>query len=269
MSANNGLYAYGLVSKLPELPDIVGIDKKHKVYPVVGGDICVMVSEIDIDQFQKRVKNLIAELAQNPGDLQSDIGEVLQAHEHVIAALMQDTTVVPLKFGTILKDEQAALKMLRDQEEQFKSLLAKFAGKVEWGLKVYVDKQAFIKHVMQTEQRFTDLEHKREKLSRGAAYLLGRKREEEVEEYVANQFDEVTEEIFQDLENDASEAQMNDIMPQRMTGEKQEMILNAAYLVERNKVDQLLQRGTNLMKKYEFMGLDLEFSGPWPPYNFT
>jgi hypothetical protein len=47
------------------------------------------------------------------------------------------------------------------------------------------------------------------------------------------------------------------------------MILNAVYLVEREKIAQFCQKGKRLMEEYEFMGLDLEFSGPWPPYNFT
>jgi hypothetical protein len=269
MNANYGIYVYGVVDKIPERLDIVGIDKRHKVYPVVRGDICVMVSEVDIDQFQNQVNNLIAELTKNAGDVPSGTGEILQAHEEVIVALMQDTTVVPLKFGTILKDEKSVLKMLQDQEEQFKSLLIKFAGKVEWGLKAYVDKQAYVKYIMKNEQKFIDLGHKLEKLPRGSAYLLGRRIEEEVDKYVTNQFSEVTEEIFQELEKDASEAKLNDILSQKVTGKKKEMILNAAYLVERNKVDHLFQRGTSFMKKYEFMGLELEFSGPWPPYNFT
>jgi hypothetical protein len=47
------------------------------------------------------------------------------------------------------------------------------------------------------------------------------------------------------------------------------MILNAAYLVARHKVDHLCQRGTDFIKNYAFMALELAFSGPWPPYNFT
>jgi hypothetical protein len=269
MDANDGLYAYGVVDKIPERLDIVGIDQRHKVSPVVKDDICVMVSEIDIDQFQNQVKNLIAELTKSAGDVPSGTGAILQAHEEVIVALMQDTTVVPLKFGTILQNEKAVLKMLQDQEEQFKRLLVKFAGKEEWGFKGYVDKQEYIKYVLQNEQKFTGFKYKIEKLSRGAAYLFRRKWEEEIDEYITDQFSEVTEEIFQDIGKDSFEAILNDILPQKVTGKTKEMILNAAYLVERNKVDHLFQRSTSFMKKYEFMGLELEFSGPWPPYNFT
>jgi hypothetical protein len=113
------------------------------------------------------------------------------------------------------------------------------------------------------------MEQKRANLSRGAAYLFGRKMQEELAEYVNDQLSLVAQEIFQALGHDAPEAKLNDILPPKVTGKQQEMILNAAYLVERHKADHLYQQGTGFMKKYQFMGLDLEFSGPWPPYNFT
>jgi len=269
MISKYGLYAYGVVGKSPKQHDILGIDKKNKVYPVAGRDICVMVSEVDIDQFQNQVKSLLSELTKTAGAVQSGAGEILQAHEDVIDILMQDTTVVPLKFGTILIDEKAASKMLQDNEEKFKSLLAKFSGRVEWGLKVYADKQALIKHIAQVGPKFTSPEEKQEKLSRGAAYILGRKMEEELKDQVVARFAQVSEEIFQELGKDVSEAKLNDTLPQKATGKKKEMILNAVYLVEREKVAHFCQQGNRFMEEYEFMGLDLEFSGPWPPYNFT
>jgi type I site-specific restriction endonuclease len=268
MNSNRGLYAYGIVGKSPQQLDIVGIDKKNKIYPVVGEDMCVIVSEVDIDQFQSQVKQLVSALEKNTEAPQRDMEEILQAHEHVVETLIKETTVVPFKFGTILRDEQAAAKLLQDEEERFKKLLAKFTGRAEWGLKVYADKQALIKHIVQVEPRFKSLEEQRKKLSRGAAYLLGKKMEEDVKDHIVARLTQITEEIFQELRKDASEAKMNITLPQKLTGKKKEMILNAAYLVEREKVPHFLQQGKSFIEKYEFMGLDLEFSGPWPPYNF-
>jgi predicted nucleic acid-binding protein len=92
--------------------------------------------------------------------------------------------------------------------------------------------------------------------------------EEELKDQVVARLVQVAEEIFQELEKDASEAKLNETLSQKVTGEKKEMILNAVYLVERGKVAHFRQRGKRFMEKYASMGLDLEFSGPWPPYNF-
>lgn len=267
--ATYGLYTYGLAGKSPERLDILGIDKQHTVFPVEGRDICVMVSNIDIDQFQNQVKVLFSELTTATGAAQSGTGVLLQAHEDVVEALMQDTTIVPFKFGTILKDEKAAARMLLDDEEQFKKLLLKFTGRAEWGLKVYADTQEFMRHAAQTDPRFKHLEEQRARLSRGAAYLLGKKVEEELKDHAAARLAEITAVLFQELSKDAYEAKLNKTIPQQWTDNKKEMILNAAYLVEREMQAPFCSQGQRLRERCAGLGLDLEVSGPWPPYSFT
>ena len=269
MAFSYGLYAYGLVGKNLEPFAILGIDKKGHVYPVQGKDSCVMVSEIDIDTFQDQVKKLLSELTRAAGTAQNGAEEILQAHEDVVDTLMKRTTVVPFQFGTILKDEQAALKMLQEYEEKFKNLLSKFVGRAEWGMKVYANQQEFIHYMVQIEAEFKHLEEKREGLSKGAAYLLKRKIEEELKDKALTRLAEVTEVIFHTLGKDAYEGKVNTTLPQKLTGKKKEMILNAAYLVEREKVVAFCKQGKRLMEHYGAMGLDLEVSGPWPPYSFT
>lgn len=268
MTSQHGLYAYGLVGEVPGQLDILGIDKQHKVYAVAGEDVCVIVSKIAVDAFQDQVKHLFSELATTAGATQRGTEELLQAHEGVVDILMRGGTVVPFKFGTILKDEAAASKMLRNDEERFKMLLSKFTGRAEWGLKIYADRQEFIKYIGQTESRFKSREEQQGTLTRGVAYLLRRKMEEELKDGVVAQLAEITEAVFQELGKDAYETKVNNTLPQKLTGKKKEMILNTVYLVERDKAARFCNRGKRLVKKYESMGLDLEVSGPWPPYNF-
>jgi Gas vesicle synthesis protein GvpL/GvpF len=269
MASSYGLYAYGLVGKNPEPLNILGIDKKSHVYPVEGKDSCVMVSEIEVDTFQNQVKKLVSELTGSAESVQHGTKEMLQAHEDVLDTLMKSTTVVPFQFGTILKDEQAALTMLQDHGEKFKNLFSKFVGRAEWGMKVYVNQQEFIKYLAQCELDLKNLAEKREGLSRGAAYLLGRKREEELKDNALTRLAEVSEAIFHKLGKAAYEGKLNKTLPQKFTGKKKEMILNTVYLVEKEKVATFSKQGKRLMEQYKGMGLDLEFSGPWPPYSFT
>lgn len=268
MASNYGLYAYGLVGESPEPLDIWGIDKRNKVRPVEGEDSCVMVSEIDIDIFQNQVKKLFSQLTGSTEAAQSGTQEILQAHEDVVDTLMKSTTVVPFQFGTILKDEQAALKMLQEYGQKFKNLLSKFIGRAEWGMKVYANQQEFINYMVQIEPEFKNLEERRGGLSRGTAYLLGRKMEEELKDKALTRLAEVAEVIFHTLGKAAYEGRLNKTLPQKLTGKKKEMILNTVYLVEREKAATFCKQGKRLMERYRVMGLDLEVSGPWPPYNF-
>lgn len=242
-----GLYAYGLVGKSPEKLDILGIDKKNRVYSVEGRSVCVCVSKIDTDKFQDEVKKLLSETE-----------SILRNHEDVVDALMKLTTIVPFKFGTVLRDEKAASKMLRDNEKKFKKLLSKFTGRVEWGLKVYADKP-----------RQRPASQRGGRGSPGVAYLLGRKMEEESKNDVATGLVKVSEIIFHKAEKIAYEAKLNQTLPQKLTGKNKEMILNAAFLIEKEKVALFCQQVKRLTKKYEPMGLEIGLSGPWPPYSFT
>lgn len=263
-----GLYAYGFVKKSPRHLDIVGIDRQNKVYPVKGNGLSVIVSEINISQFQDQVKNLYAALTQTSGTLQNQDGAILQAHENVIDAIMQYTTIVPLKFGTILKDEQAALQLLEEQGEHFKSLLTKFQGKVECGLKVYVDKRVVLQHMMQRDPELTNPQEQPEPRSKGTAYLFARKKEEQFKEHVNNELLRIAEHIFNTFGQTAFDMKQNNLLPQKATGKKKEMILNAVYLVGQEQVATFHEQAKSITEQYAPIEIELDFSGPWPPYNF-
>ncbi|MDP1760137.1 MAG: GvpL/GvpF family gas vesicle protein [Candidatus Woesebacteria bacterium] len=281
MIAKVGLYAYGIVGKSPKQLDILGIDQKNKVYPVEKGDICVVVSKIDTDKFQDEIKKLLSKLTKTAGAVPNEtdgipvgtrlgIEEVLRGHEDVVDTLMKQTTIVPIKFGTVLKDEEAALKMLQDYEGKFKKLLSKFTGREEWGIKVYADSKKFKDYIGKNEPEFLKQQGSLSKVaSKGAAYLLGRKMEEELKNDVASRLAKTSEVIFQEAGKDAYEAKLNKTLPQKLTGKNKEMILNTAFLIEKEKVARFCKQVKKLIEKYEPMGIEIELSGPWPPYSFT
>lgn len=269
MDSSYGLYAYGLVGKCPAHLAIRGIDKQHKVYPVIERDMCVIVSQIDIDEFQNQVKRLFASLTETTAAVQSATREILQAHADVVETLMQTTTIVPFKFGTILKDEAAASTLLQNGAEQFQKLLARCTDRAEWGLKIYVDRQACLQQRMQLEPALKNLAEQRTKLSNGVAYLFGRKIEEELKSATTAWLTTITQAIFQELAKAACEARLCDPLPQKLTGKNKEMALNTVFLVEKTKEASFCQQGKKLQAQYETVGLDVEISGPWPPYSFV
>jgi hypothetical protein len=46
------------------------------------------------------------------------------------------------------------------------------------------------------------------------------------------------------------------------------MIMNAAFLVERDKADRFDQKVQDIAQRYEGK-LSFRYTGPWPPYNFV
>lgn len=262
----DGLYAYGLVDTLPHSLDVPGIDQQHPIYPVVDQGMCVLVSRIDINTFQSQVRELFAALNRADESARSGIARVLRLHEGVVEHLRQQSTVVPFKFGTILKDEGAVSQLLRDCAEQFHRLLCKFAGKAEWGLKVYADRQAMVRHltgrVLQDQRQ-----DERQAPSQGMAYLQRKKIEEEAKETVRAQLATISETIVEQLGAYACETRLNELLPRTLTG--QEMLLNAVYLLPDTHAAHFCQQGAALRETYAALGLELDISGPWSPYSFT
>ncbi len=275
MTAPTGLYAYGLTGARPQQLALPGIDRRYPVFVLEKRGLHAIVSAIDILDFQARAKRAFAALTQNAGveagsasEAGAEAETLLQAHEHVVATLMQEMPVVPFTFGTILRDEQAAMKLLRDDELRFKSLLAVFTGKAEWGVKVYADRQQFARHVAQTTPVLREQTEQRARLSRGAAYLASRKMEEELKNSAASRLASITVTMFHALADLACEAKPNKTLPRKLTGKQSDMVLNAAYLVESEQAARFCRQGQALQEQYAPLGLSLEITGPWPPYNF-
>jgi len=264
-----GLYAYGVVGGSLKKLNILGIDKKNKVFFVEGGNLAVLVSKIDVGKFQCQIKEGLSELAKAKNSFPRRVEELLRTHEEVVDAFGKLTAVVPFRFGTILKDEEAAFKMLEDDQKRFRTLLSKFTGKEEWGIKVYADSQKFKNYLVKSAPKLKELAEKKKKQSRGIAYLLGKRMEEDLKDKVAVQLNNIAEIIFREAKKDAFEAKLTKTLPKKLTGKDKGMILNSAYLVEKEKISDFQRQIKRLREKYERVGLDFEVSGPWPAYSFT
>lgn len=262
MDAQDGLYAYGLVETLPYPLTRPGIDQRHPVYAVRAEGMCVLVSRIDIPTFQEQITGLFAALHKAESAAQHRVASILGLHEAVVDLLRQQTTVVPFKFGTILKDEQAACQLLRDCAEQFQKLLVKFTGRAEWGLKVYADRQRLSRYLAPAQQADPCPVP-----SRGLAYLQRKKVAAQTHELVSTQLATIAQTIWQQMGAEADEACLHETLPGLHRG--QEMILNAAYLLADTRTAHFCQQGEVLRERYRDLGLELDISGPWSAYSFT
>lgn len=267
MVSKFGLYAYGLVGKSLKYLNILGIDKKSKVYSVEERNMAVLVSKIDTGRFKNQVQEVLAQLTKSQNSIPNNVGKILLAHQEVVDALSKLTPIVPFKFATILKNEAAALKMLKSHKVKFKRLLSKFIGREEWGIKAYADSKKFKAYLVRAEPKWRKQIKKRR--SSGTAYLLGKKREEEIKDAETYRFNQITNVILRETRKYAFEVQLNKILPQKLTGAKKEMIFNCAYLLEKEKVTPFHKQTERLVEKYKPAGIELVVSGPWPAYSFV
>jgi len=183
------------------------------------------------------------------------------AHEHVIEAVMNDYTVIPMSFGTVFRTEGDVVEFLKDTADALHEVLDKMKGKIEFGLKVNWDPDSVLKEV---EEENEEIRHVKEEIQTNrlastyfARMQLGRL----VEQGLSNKSDLYVREIYDHLRDSATASRHN-----KPIGDK--MILNAAFLVERETSAAFDLKVQEIAQHYEGR-LRFVYTGPWPPYNFV
>ena len=90
---------------------------------------------------------------------------------------------------------------------------------------------------------------------------------------VAEEMERVSEEYAQcshdRLANHAEEAVISPLQSKELTGRKETMVLNGAYLVAEGQLAAFQAELESLEEEYDGLGFSYEMTGPWPPYNFV
>ena len=103
----------------------------------------------------------------------------------------------------------------------------------------------------------------------GGAYMLRRRLERHLREVSESLARELAHDVHGRLEERALDAVTRAPQNRELSGHEGEMILNGAYLVEAERVNELRELVAQLEAQHEALGAHIELSGPWPPYNFV
>jgi hypothetical protein len=183
------------------------------------------------------------------------------AHEHVNEVVMKDFTVLPMSFGTVFRTENDIREFLKGTYEALVEVLDKMEGKIEFGLKVNWDKDNVIREL---EHENEDIQRLKDEIASNqttSTYFARMQLGRVVESALQSKADAYVTEIYESLRDAAIASRSN-----KPIGDK--MIMNAAFLVEREKTRAFDEKITEIAKKYENK-LSFLYTGPWPPYNFV
>jgi len=187
--------------------------------------------------------------------------ECVLAYERIMESLMARYTLLPMRFGTLVKTDKEVSGLLEKCYDRFVINLRQVKGKLEYGLKALWDIEETnleIRTLSETEdpkgidRLKGSSPHKR--------YLLEKLKEHRFEKALMTKAEKIIEDIHNPLKELSSLSECK-----KMVTEK--IILDAAYLVEEQKKGAFIQRFGELREKRR----DLKFllTGPWPPYNFV
>jgi hypothetical protein len=248
-------YVYGVVEagKAPPPAELEDLGVQRSPAVVTEGELTAVVSRVPAEEFAED------ELRARLNDM-GWVETVARAHERALDALCRQTTVIPMRLCTVYKTEGGVREMLRRESDALLETLHTLEGKVEWGVKVFFERRG-------SSRSATGDQPSRESAS-GAEYMDHRRRERDRGRQLDEQIEAAVAEIHERLDSLSEESTLNPPQRPEVSAHPGEMVLNGAYLVERESETAFHEEATALQSRFEGIGIELVLTGPWPAYNF-
>lgn len=255
---NDLIYVYCISSGLPDLGRNIGVED---IKTLIIDDFYVNVKYVSESEFSEEnfKKNL------------SDIDWVeINAREHirVISLIMEQSTVIPFRFGTIYHSEASLANFVTDYSDSLIENFHQVDGTEEWSVKVYCDRKVLEGQIDELSEVAASLEKQIMASSPGKAFLLKRKKIDLTEYEIDRLCKVYGQKYFDDFESLSESTFLNNLLPKEFTGRQDSMILNATFLVIKDKVPDFMDAVSVLKQRDWNSGFIIESSGPWPPFSF-
>jgi hypothetical protein len=224
--------------------------------------LTALVSHVPADQFSEGA------LRRNLENLDW-LADTARAHQTVIAALTSVTSPLPLRLATVFRDDSGVRAMLEEQEQRFRTSLARIEDRVEWGVKVFVEDQP-----AQAASTSGAGPEKRERVSAqalgsgsGRDYLRRRRAERDGRDEVWRQAETFAQRLHDQLSQHSVETRIHPPQNPELAKSSGRNVLNGAYLVPRAASEAFVERVD--ATKDAGPGLRVELTGPWAAYSFS
>jgi hypothetical protein len=234
------LYAYGITSADSRPPPDVGVD----VELVRDDGLGLLVSRARPDELQV-----------DPDDL-SETGRLAvlaRRHDAVVRGAVGGSAVLPLRFGTVVPDADAARRLLREHGPAARARLARIADAREWGVRL----------VRTLSAEPTPSTRGTRDAANGTEYLSRRREALREKDDAARAAAHCAELLEQALTPHAIQALHRGGAP------GSSLLLDVAYLVPRAAEPGFLAAVDQLRADLAEERLTVETTGPWPPYSFA
>ncbi|MGW4160912.1 GvpL/GvpF family gas vesicle protein [Streptomyces sp. NPDC004788] len=248
-------YAYAVVRPTAALEAEVlrGVEgvASGTVRIVRAGDAAAAVSSVPESDFSEAALKVHLE------DL-AWLERVARAHHGVVEVLAACTTVLPLRLATVYLDDERVRDVLRRGETIFDRMLDRFAGHVEWGVKVYAEVPQGAAPQDDGTEDVPDP---------GRAYLRRRRQQREEKGAAWTAAAEAVRRIEAEVRDVAVERARHRNQQGRLAIGTGENVANDSYLVPRTRSGEF--RELVLRSARDLKGVRVEITGPWAPYSFA
>ncbi|QUH00233.1 GvpL/GvpF family gas vesicle protein [Saccharopolyspora erythraea] len=244
VTTERGVYVYGIIWSPDDLPaDLPSVgDDKAPVRLASHRGLSALVSEVP--------------LARPLGTRQD-----LLAHERVLDTLAEETTVLPMRFGSVVSTVDAVTdELLAPHHEHFESVLSELDGLVQLTVRGKYTEDAHLREVVTEEPEIMRLRESLQGVAEDAGYSERVRLGELVNEAVAKKRQSDGEDLVRSLEPAAVASASHEV------GGVEDAV-DAAFLVDRRRVPEFERAVDELAERWTGR-VSLRLLGPLAPYDF-
>jgi Gas vesicle synthesis protein GvpL/GvpF len=257
----DGTYLYAITRQLDpsELRGVRGVDGERPRLVERSG-LSAVVGSVDLARFRKPPDRDLDDVE----DLRS-LEAVLRAHHRVVQAVAGAAAVVPLRLGTVYRDDGRVREVLDERRADFEKALSRVTGRTEWGVKVSATPEAFAGDPAPAATPPAPAGTGSDRP--GTEYLRRRREDERSRQEGWDRAAAFAQGVHAALSRVAVESRRHTPQDPRLSGQAGWMLLNGAYLVDDGREDGLVA----VVDRFDDpdRGVRLELTGPWAPYSFT
>jgi hypothetical protein len=214
------------------------------------------------DVYTVHYKDLAACVSRTPLVVYDPTRDNVLAHHQVTDVIIeQGFTPVPMSFGTLFKTEKDIVEFLEDTYDALRDVLVKMKDKLEFALRVNWTREEVLAEIEHDDEGIRRLKEEISKSQQSSTYFARMQLGRMVEQALADKSDAYVRDIYERLREAAIASRSN-----KPIGDK--MIMNAAFLVERDRANVFDEKVQEIAQRYEGK-LSFRYTGPWPPYNFV
>ena len=262
-ASNRVVYVYGIVPAATELSSVPdGIDDAP-VETAHAGDLRALISHLDAARYGA------AAVEDSSGDVEW-LGPRAMAHDRVLTWASDRAPVVPFPMFSLFSGDAAVHDMLKARGSELSAAISRVARGREYALRVYRVDAELLASVATLSPRLTEMATSAASASPGQRYLLDRKLEAEKKAEMKVVSQQIVDEIAGELAANAIGVVRSPIPRVPEAGASRgTMLLNAAFLVAPDALNDFQQTLTALIERHGSHGFRFDFTGPWPPYHFV
>ncbi len=244
---NDGRYIYCITdSAEPKEFGKIGI-RGSKVHFIAYREIGAVVSSLAFQEMNASIDDL-------------------ETHQRVIEAARKNATVLPVKFGVVLRHDEGVLKLLTSSYAEYRAKLNKLQGRHEYGIKILLGKDSRKQIQRKAMEKSDEIRKLQEQIAavsgKGSAYFLEMKLDDAKKNETFREMEGIIAGVNDRLMSYADDRRV-------LKSDLAQIIFNASYLVNSENLTAFKSAVGQLKQSYhQEYGLTIHMSGPWAAYSF-